>query len=215
MKEKEFPKTIVMPEEADANRHNIRVLIQRVQSAYLDLKNNPEFSMPASLEKLTVEYVHEFFRPTMERIENDPLLEPEQRAKLRMRRGRIQAAVTTKVNIICTGMKSTPQLKWVFDEAIQMPVPTAPIDEVADKMARCEVPHLASDHWLLVQVIASAIKELRAWEKKNRIVKQPLNTLTAWDEQEFARRWAQGMTTNPEEEERTRAIREARERLIF
>lgn len=215
MEEKTFPKRIVLEDECDQIRHDLRVTVQRVQSAYLALKNDPDFTLPSSFDALTADYSREYYRPFMEAISKDFTLDEDQRRKLKNRWGRIQADTTHKVNIVCDGIKSTNLLNWKFDEAMQMPVPTASIDEVAEKMATHDVPSLACEHWQLVQVISSAIRDLREWERSNNIRKQPLQNLVSWDERQFARQWVRGLAINPDEEERVKVLREAHEKHIF
>ena len=217
MEEKEFPKTIIMPEEADTNRHSLRVMVQKVQAAFLALKEDTEFTLPPKFEELTPEYVRQFYKPKLERIESDILLDgdDEKRHKLEIRWRRKWANTSAKVNVIRSGIESTPILKWRYDEALQMPTPTANIDGVSDKLASRNVPPLAHDHWMLVHAIATGVRGLRAWERAHGIVKQPLSLLTSWDEQEMARRWVRGMTIDPNEDERTKSIRIARENHIF
>ena len=215
MEEIEFPKTIVLQEESDTARHNLRVMVQRVQAAYLALKEDPEFELPPKFEDLTPEYTRQFYRPNLERIETDFMLDEEQRHKLKIRWRRKQAAATTKANIICDGIKATPALKWTYDEALRMPTPCANIDEVANELSTMAVPPMAHDHWLMVHAIATAVRELRKWEKEHGIVKYPLSLLTSWDEHEMARRWVRGMTIPQDEDERTKSIRIARENHIF
>lgn len=215
MEDDRFPKRIILEDEADNIRHDLRVKVQRIQSAYMELRDNPDFSLPSTLEQLNADYCHAFYKPFLDSITKDFTLDDEQRRKLKNRWGRIQAKATSKANVVCDGIKATKLLEWHFDDAIRLPIPTARIDDVAEQMASHDVPSMAREHWLLVKVISSAITELREWERKHGILKQPLRNLTQWNEREFVTQWVRGMTINPDEDERTRTVRTAQEKHIF
>ncbi len=207
MEDKEFPRKIVVSKEAETARFKLRRLIQNVQSSYLSLRNDPDFTLPPSLEELTANYSRQYFRPFQQAIDKDITLEPEQRQKLKNRWGRIQAATTSKVNIVHDGMAETPYLNWVYDEQLRLPTPTVPVEEMAKCLSTFDVPQGAKEHWEALQKVVEAYKDLRKFEEENDIAKKPLQWLFRLSQQTFIEEWAGGGFSKPEAPDATTAER--------
>lgn len=207
MEDKEFPSKIVVSKELETARFKLRRLIQNVQSSYLSLRDDPDFQLPPSLEELTPDFSRRFYAPFQAALDKDITLEPEQRQKLKNRWGRIQAATTAKVNVVHDGIAETPYLNWTFDERLQLPVPTATVEEVAVMLSTFNVPDGAKEHWEALQKVVEAYGDLRRFEESHDIAKKPLQWLFRLSQQTFIEEWASGGFSKPEAPDATTAER--------
>lgn len=207
MEDKEFPDKIIVSKELEAARFRLRRLIQNVQAAYLSLRDDPDFMLPSTLEELTPDYSREYYRPFQTALDKDITLEPEQRQKLKNRWGRIQAATTSKVNIVHDGMAETPYLKWVYDEQLRLPTPTASVESVAELLSTFDVPQGAKEHWEALKKVVQSYKDLRKFEEENNIAKKPLQWLFRLSQQSFIEEWSSGGFSKPEAPDVTTAER--------
>lgn len=207
MEDKEFPEKIIVSKELEAARFRLRRLIQNVQAAYLSLRDDPDFMLPSTLEELTPDYSREYYRPFQAALDKDITLEPEQRQKLKNRWGRIQAATTSKINIVHDGIAETPYLRWVHDEQLRLPTPTASVEEVAEMLATFDVPQGAKEHWQKLQKVVQAYGDLRKYEESHDIAKKPLQWLFRLSVQTFIEEWASSGFSKPEAPDATTAER--------
>ena len=125
----DFPKTIILPDEAEDKRRELRSTVQRVQAAYLSLKEDNDFVLPDDWRKLSAEYSKNYYAPFLSSIDRDITIDDLTRKKLRNKWDRIQAKTTSKINVIVNGISSTPQLRWEWDDKVMLPVPAAPIEQ--------------------------------------------------------------------------------------
>lgn len=192
-----FPSQILLPQEADDKRHELRATVQKVQAAYFSLRDDPDFVMP-EWGQLTPQYSRNYYAPFLASIDHNLTIDEVQRKRLRNKWERIQAQTTTKINQICNGIESTPQLQWRWDDNVKLPVPTASIDKVADMMATKELDPKAAAHWALLQKVVEAYKDLRQFEESNKVGKKPLQWLFKLSMTAFAEQWASGCFERPE-----------------
>lgn len=192
-----FPSQIILPEEADNKRHELRLIVQKVQAAYLSLRDDVDFTLP-DFEQLTADYGREYYRPFVEAIAHDITIDDATRERLRQKWTRIQAATVGKINQINNLISSTPQLQWKFNDTIKLPTPTASIDKVADMMATKKLDPKAAAHWALLQKVVEAYKDLRQFEESNKVGKKPLQWLFKLTMTAFAEQWASGCFERPE-----------------
>lgn len=202
----DFPKTIILPDEASAKRHELRTIVQKVQTAFLALRDDPDFVMP-EWGQLTPQYSRNYYRPFLSSIDRDLTIDEVQRKRLRNKWERIQAQTTTRINHVLNGIEATPQLKWQWDDNVKLPVPTASIDTVADQMTTHNVPSRAAYHWALLQKVVEAYKEMRYFEEKNHIGKKHLQWLFRHTPTTFAEQWASGFFEQAEAPDQATADR--------
>lgn len=192
---KDFPKKIVVPVEADHWRHELRLTIQKVQSAYLQLKEDDDFVLPSRFEDLTSNYSRTFYQRYIQHIKEDFTLEDEQRKKLLDRWTYYQRQTTGRVNTIVNGISSTAALQWQFDTKIKMPVPGASVDVVANMLAERSLDPKAAIHYELIQRAAEAYLNLREWEASHDVARKPFSWLIRCPMQILAEEWAAGCFT--------------------
>lgn len=183
-----FPTKIILQEEADILRHDFRKTVQKVQAAFLELRSDTDFLMP-DWQCLSTQYVVDYFKPFLDSLKSDITLDDAQRQKLIIKWQRKKASAVSKAATITNGIGKTPQLKWQLDEKVKLPVPTASIDNVADKMAMHDVPTQAACHWGKLQKVVEAYKDLRLFEDSNKIARKPLQWLFRQTQDTFASQW--------------------------
>jgi hypothetical protein len=207
MEDKEFPDKIIVSKEAETARFKLRRLIGNVQSSFLSLRDDSDFTLPPSLEQLTPDYSRRYYAPFQDAIDHDITLDEEQRRKLKNRWARIQAATTTKVNVVHDGIAETPYLRWVYDEQLRLPTPTASVESVAEMLATFPVPQGAKEHWEALKKVVQSYKDLRKFEEENNIAKKPLQWLFRLSQQSFIEEWSSGGFSKPEAPDVTTAER--------
>ena len=68
----DFPTQVTLEQEADKHRLELRKQVQKCQSGFLRLKALDYFTMPPSLEELTLEYVKGFYGKQIEAVAENP-----------------------------------------------------------------------------------------------------------------------------------------------
>ena len=212
-------KFVSIPIEVDSKKAEIRRVIRNAQDALRTLQNDTDFLMPKTLDELTADYSRRYYQQYMDVIRKDPSFigDEERRKKVLNKWSHKQATTTMLINTVRNTLDNWPLLKLHYDPVVRNICigSNVSVDKVAEEMVKRPIPPLAADHFKLVQLVASAVKGLREWERQNGILKRPLRNLVMWNEEEFAVQWAAGMTVNADEDERTRTIREAQEKHIF
>lgn len=204
---KDFPKSVVVPVEADNLRHELRLTIQRVQGAYLQLKEDGNFVLPERFEDLTADYSRTFYQPFIQRIKEDFTLEDGRRKELLNRWTQYQRKTTERINTIVSGIMATAALKWQYDEKIMMPIPTASVDAVASELAKRTIDPKAAIHYELIQRAAKAYHDLREWEEMHNVARKPFPWLIRCPMLRLAEEWAAGSFTMAEAPDAATAAR--------
>ena len=220
MQEKEFPKTIVIPDEKDNEAIAIRRTIRIAQDSFATLRDEERFVMPDKLSQLTVEYCHRFYAPIREKIaemivnEDDPA-EVQRKRKLAEKTERRQSATTKAINLIRAALDS-PDLMMRYDPICRNVTPSCVIDEVAARRMERPVPAEAETHWELLQATKKAYNELRDWERNHHLHKTPLKVLFSMGLERFCGAWSTRENIIPTDENPTaKAMREAVEKTIL
>lgn len=184
-----LPTKVILPQEAENKRHELRAVVQRVQTAFLSLKNDSDFTMP-DWQSLSAEYVINYFSPLLDSIKRSVTIDNSQKQKLLEQWERKKKTTLQKTSIILNLISSSSQLEWKFDSKVFMPVPSRNIDEVANEMATVEIDNKAQKHWHLLLIVVDAYKTLRSYEQENHIGKKPLEWLFRLTNERFAEEWA-------------------------
>ena len=220
MQEKEFPKTIVIPDEKDNEATAIRRTIRMAQDSFATLRDDERFVMPNKLSELTPEFCRKFYMPIRQKIaemvvnEDDPA-EVQRKRKMADKAERRQAATTTAINQIRAALDA-PDLMMRYDPICRNIVPSCVIDTVASKRMERAVPAAAETHWKLLQDCKQAYEKIREWEREHSLHKTPLKVLFSMDLQRFCGTWATEENVIPTDENPTaKAMREAVEKTIL
>lgn len=204
-----LPSEIVMTSELRQIDTKVRVQLLDAQRAYKALCALADYPMPKILAQITVAHLETITEPKIKSImANDMLTDADKKQLVNKWRTFFKQAAE-HINKVRTLIDENKDVQFVVDEDLQTIVPASDINTAIRKRVTKETPALASDHWKMVQLVASVVRGLREWEAEHNINKYRLEELMRCSPQQFAEYWLQGaMSSNPELTPQQKAARE-------
>jgi hypothetical protein len=204
-----LPSEIVMASELRLQDAKIRMQLQDAQCAYKALCSLADYPMPSRLAQISVAHLDAFIENKVKSImANDMLTDADKKQLVNKWRTFFKQAAE-HINKVRTLIDENKDVQFVVDEDLQTIVPASDINTAIRKRVTKEPPALASDHWKMVQLVASVVRGLREWEAEHNINKYRLEELMRCSPQQFAEYWLQGaMSSNPELTPQQKAARE-------
>ena len=219
MEQEKFPESVVIQCEKEQKAHELRRIVRVAQDAFSALRADVDFVWPQRLSDLTPQYCRDFYKPFRDSIaslviDKDNPEEVLKKKKLAGKMERRQAETTILISKVRLALNDA-DLSMIYDQLAQTIVPTGDIEAIAEQRAQRDVPDMARDHWRMLQTLLAMYKEVREWEKKNGIRKQPLKTLFSVSQQRFCELWALGEMMLPTDESITaKYLRESAEKTF-
>lgn len=183
--------TIVLQKELDEAAYNCRSSLRKANEALRELHKLADYPTPNSLSDVTTSNLLAFVEQRIKAVEATPIYTAAEREKIisNWQEWRIKAMpfVVAVENFVTDWQEVSP----VLDTAT-MTILTSEITEALTPRFTVEIPIQAHRHQELINSVANAIKDLRAWEREQDCKKIPLKKLLSLNDSDLFQSWANG-----------------------
>jgi len=183
--------TIVLSRELDEAVYNCRKALQKANEAIRELFKLADYPTPSTLKDVTASNLVAFVEQRIKAVEATPIYTAAQREKAISDwtewRFKAMPFVVAVENFVTDWQEVSP----VLDTAT-MEILTSDITEALTPRFTVEIPIQAHRHQELINSVANAIKDLRAWEREQDIKKLPLKELLSLNQGDIFQAWASG-----------------------
>lgn len=183
--------TIVLSQELDDAVYNCRKALQKANEALSELHHLADYPTPSTLKDVTSGNLCAFVEQRIKAVMATPIYTAAQRDKAvndwqewRIKTMPLVVAVENFYN-------DWQEVQPVLDTA-DMSILTSDITEALRPRFTVEIPIQAHRHQELINSVANAIKDLRAWEREQDIKKIPLKELLSLATNDLFQSWASG-----------------------
>lgn len=204
-----LPSEIVMASELRLQDAKIRMQLQDAQCAYKALCSLADYPMPSRLAQISIAHLDAFIENKVKSIMANDMLTDADKRQLANKWQTFHKQAAVYIDKVRTLLDENKDVQFVVDEDLQTILPASDINTAIKKRVTRKTPALASDHWQMVQLVASFVNGLREWEAERNINKFRLEELLRCSPQQFAEYWLQGaMSRNADLTPQQKAARE-------
>jgi len=183
--------TIVLSQELDEAAYKCRTALNKANEAIRELHRLSDYPTPSTLKDVTSGNLCAFVEQRIKAVKATPIYTAAQRDKAvndwqewRIKAMPFVVAIEQFVN-------DWQEVQPVLDTA-DMSILTSDIAEALTPRFTVEIPIQAHRHQELINSVANAIKDLRAWEREQDIKKLPLKELLSLNQGDIFQAWASG-----------------------
>jgi len=183
--------TIVLSQELDEAAYKCRTALNKANEAIRELHRLSDYPAPSTLKDVTSGNLCAFVEQRIKAVKATPIYTAAQRDKAvndwqewRIKAMPFVVAIEQFVN-------DWQEVQPVLDTA-DMSILTSDIAEALTPRFTVEIPIQAHRHQELINSVANAIKDLRAWEREQDIKKLPLKELLSLNQGDIFQAWASG-----------------------
>lgn len=183
--------TIVLSRELEEAAYKCRTALNKANEAIRELHKLADYPTPSTLKDVTSGNLCAFVEQRIKAVKATPIYTAAQRDKAvndwqewRIKTMPLVVAIEQFVN-------DWQEVQPVLDTA-DMSILTSDIAEALAPRFKVEIPIQAHRHQELINSVANAIKDLRAWEREQDIKKLPLKELLSLSTDDLFQSWASG-----------------------
>lgn len=183
--------TIVLQQELDDAVYKCRTALRKANEAIRALHRLADYPTPTTLADVTTSKLLAFVEQRTNAVTNTPLYTAKERERIISEwqewRVKTMPLVVAVEQFVTEWQDVSPGL-----DTATMSILTSDITESLAPRFTVEIPIQAHRHQELINSVANAIKDLRAWEREQDIKKLPLKELLSLNQGDIFQAWASG-----------------------